>query len=91
MDNDIFKKNVITKGYHSYQNYQLVTKVNAVDTKILFTSRLVTKHTIIQIKKIEDVDRKIPNIDGLVKKTDYNTTLAEIENKIPSITDREHC
>ena len=51
VDNDIFKKNVITKGYHSYQNYQLVTKVNTIDTKILCTSGLVTKHTIIQIKK----------------------------------------
>ena len=33
-----------------------------------------------------DVDIKIPNIRGMVKKTDYNTRIAEIEIKIPSVT-----
>lgn len=33
-----------------------------------------------------DVDIKIPNIRGMVKKTDYNTKIAEIEIKIPSVT-----
>ena len=33
-----------------------------------------------------DVDIKIPNIRGMVKKTDHNTKIAEIEIKIPSVT-----
>ena len=37
-------------------------------------------------KKIEDVNKKIPNTSGLFKKTDYNTKITEMENKIPGIT-----
>ena len=36
-------------------------------------------------KKINDADKKIFNISGLVKDTDYNTKATEIESKIPSI------
>ena len=35
---------------------------------------------------IENVDIKIPNTSGLVKKIDYNTKIREIENKIPRVT-----
>ena len=28
----------------------------------------------------------IPNNNGIVKKTDYNTKIAEVQNKIPSVT-----
>ena len=37
-------------------------------------------------KKIEDVNENIPNTSGLVKKTDYNAQITEIENKILDIT-----
>ena len=37
-------------------------------------------------RKIDGVDKKIPNTSGLVKKTDYKTKITEIENKIPSDT-----
>ena len=55
------------------------------------TSRLVTKTQKTHNKqgpekKIENVDIKIPNTSGLVKKIDYNTKIREIENKIPSVT-----
>ena len=36
-------------------------------------------------KKISDADKNIPNINGLVKKTDYNAKTTETENKIPRI------
>ena len=32
------------------------------------------------------MDKKIPDVIGLVKKTDFNSKITEIENKIPSIT-----
>ena len=59
---------------------QLVTKVNAIDTKIPCTSGLFTK-TWYDLekqgleKKIKDVDRKIRKTNGLVgcNKTDCNT------------------
>ena len=34
------------------------------------------------------VENKIPNVSNLVKKTDYNTKISEIENKIT--TERDH-
>ena len=37
-------------------------------------------------KRIKDVNKKIPNTSGLVKKTDYITKVTEIQNKIPDIT-----
>ena len=37
-------------------------------------------------KKIEDVGRKIFNSCGLVKKTDCNSKITPIEDKIPSVT-----
>ena len=51
----------------------MVTKVNAMNTKILNTSGLITKKQYDSDKQgfeknIEDVDNKIPNTSGLVKK-----------------------
>ena len=38
-------------------------------------------------KKIEkDIDQKMPNTSGLFKKTNYNTKMIQLENKIPSVT-----
>ena len=34
------------------------------------------------------VENKIPNVSNLVKKTDYNTKISEVENKIT--TDHDH-
>ena len=37
--------------------------------------------------KITKIDKKIPDISDLVKKTtDFNATITEVEGKIPSIT-----
>ena len=33
-----------------------------------------------------ELEKKIPDTSNLVKKSDYNTTVSEIEGKIPSIT-----
>ena len=36
--------------------------------------------------KINKLGKKIPDVSGLVKKTDFNTKVTEIEDKISSIT-----
>ena len=36
--------------------------------------------------KITGLENKIPNTNGLVKKTDYNTKITEIENKVSDIS-----
>ena len=37
----------------------------------------------IQIKQLEN---KVPDTNGLVKKTDYNTKITEIEGEIPNVS-----
>ena len=80
VDNDIVKKLC----------NQLVTNANAINTKIPSTSGLFTKTKYDSDKQglekiIEDVDKKIPITSGLVQKTDCNTKITEIENKMLSI------
>ena len=70
---------------------KLVIKVNAIDTKIPSTSRLVNKTQNDSgkkdfYKKIEDFDQKISNTSRLFKKTDFSTKFREIKNKPPSVT-----
>ena len=70
---------------------KLVTKVNAIDTNIATTSLLIIKAKYDSDKqgfekKIEDVYRKMRSTSRLVKKTDYNKEITEIDNKIPRVT-----
>ena len=71
---------------------KLMIKFNAIDTELTSTSSVLVTKTQYDLdnhspeNNIEDVDKKIPNSSGLVKKTDCNTKIPDIENKIPSIT-----
>ena len=38
------------------------------------------------MKKMDQILKKIPDLSNLVKKTDFNPKIAEVENKIPSIS-----
>ena len=35
---------------------------------------------------MSNVDKKIPDVSGLVKKTNFNSKITEVEGKIPSIS-----
>ena len=66
---------------------KFVTEVNDFDNKIPSTSELVTKTQYDSDKQgleknVEDVDKKILNASGLLKKDDCNTKITEIENKM---------
>ena len=52
------------------------TKVTEIEGKIPDVSSLVTK------SPITVVENKIPDVSSLVKKTDCNTKISEIENKV---------
>ena len=71
---------------------ELVTKVNVICTRIRSTSRIVNETQYdsdkqgLQKKIEKDIDRKMPNTSGLFKKTNYNTKMIQLENKIPSVT-----
>ena len=67
----------------------LVTKVNAI--KVLSTNGLVSKTQYSSDKKnlekiVRGVNKKMVYASGLVKKTDLNNKITEIENQITSIT-----
>ena len=54
----------------------LNAKINEVKTEIPSITHLATTTV------LTAVENKIPNVSNLVKKTDYNTKINEIENKI---------
>ena len=63
----------------------LNAKINQVKSKISNTNNLATSTTTTVLTAVEN---RIPNISNLVKKTDYNKKISEIENKIT--TDHDH-
>ena len=80
--------NLVKKTYYN-------TKITALESKIPNINNLQTKTALTTVEnKIPDisnlatktalttVENKIPNISYLVKKTDYDTKIAEIENKL---------
>ena len=82
MDNNAVKNTLCDK---------LAIKVNAIDTNISSTRGLVTKTQDDSDKqgiekRIEDVDKKIPNTSELVNKTYYNVKITGFKNKIPRTT-----
>ena len=65
---------------------KLVTKVNNIDISgfVLKTKYNTDKSDL--GKKIIDADKNIPDTIKLIKKTDYNAKICEIENKIPNVS-----
>ena len=51
-------------------------KITELENKTLDVSSLATKTALIA------VENKIPSVSNLVKKTDYNTKITDIENKL---------
>ena len=76
-------KNVVKKTEYN----ELVSKVNGIDTTgfVLKTTYDTDKSDL--EKKISDADKNVPDTSGLVKKkTDFNSKIIEVQDKIPSIT-----
>ena len=69
---DVVKNDVVKKDVYD----KLVTKVNNINTSGF---ALKTKYD-------TELENKIPDTSGLVKKTDYNTKITETEGKIPDIS-----
>ena len=72
VNNDVVKKTVYDK---------LITKVNATNTSgfVLKTQYDPDKSSL--EKKINDADKKVLILSGLVEKTDYNAKISEIKAK----------
>ena len=69
---------------------------NLADIKVLKTKPVNTSNFVTRTKfstdtnalddKIENVDKKIPDVTNFVKKTDSNSNITEVEDKIPNIS-----
>ena len=63
----------------------LKTKVDSIDTKNFVLKTKYEKDGSDFEDIISKMDKKIADVSGLVKKTDFNAKVTEIEGKIPSI------
>ena len=81
--------NVVSNGIVKKKNVynKLIDKVNNVDASGFVLKTKYDTHKLDLQKKISDADKKIPDTNGLVKKTYYSAKASEIENKIPRISD----
>ena len=75
---DVVKNDVVKNDLHD----KLVAKVNAIPFNNIDTSIFVLKPDTDK----SELENKIPDTSGLVKKTDYNTKIIEIEGKIHDIS-----
>ena len=73
---DVVKNDVVKKTVYD----KLAAKVNSTDT-----SAFILNTNYDRVKS--EIENKIPDNSGRVKKTDCNTKISEIEGKIPSISD----
>ena len=71
--NDVVKKTEYDK---------FITKVDNIDTTIFVKKNKYEKDG----TDFEDKIDKIPDVTNLVRKTDFNTKVTEIEGKIPDIS-----
>ena len=72
---DVVRNDVVKKVVYE----ELVAKVNSVDTRGFV---LKTKYD----SDKSEINNKVLNTSGLVKKTDDNAKMTEIESKIPDVS-----
>ena len=75
---NVVKNDVVKKTKYN----KLITKVDNIDTKSFAKKTKYEKDGSDFEDKIKKVDKKIPNVSSLVKKTDCNTKISEIGKKI---------
>ena len=82
--NDLVKlSNVVKNDVVKKTEYdELVTKVNGNDTTNFVLKTKYKKDGSDFEDKISKVDKNIPDVSGLVKKTDFNSKITETEGKI---------
>ena len=88
--NDLAKLSNVVKNdvVKKIENNKLVTKVDNIDTTSLIKKKInkYEKDGSDFEDKFNMVEQKIPDVSGLVKKTDFNAKVPEIEGKIRNIS-----
>ena len=78
--------NVVKNDVKKTEYNKLVTKVDSIDITNFVQKTKYEKDESDFEDKINKIDKKIPDISSLVKETDFNTNVTEVEGKISSIT-----
>ena len=79
---NVVKNDVVKKTKYD----KLVAKVNVIDTANFVKKNKYKKDGPDFADKINKVDKKLPDVSGLVKKTNFNAKITEVEGKIPNTT-----
>ena len=79
---NVVKNDVVKKTEYD----KLVNKVNGIDTTNFVSRTKYEKDESDFEDKISKIDKKIPDVSDLVKKTDFNSKISEAEDKILSIS-----
>ena len=79
---NVVKNDVVKKTEYD----KLVSKVDNIDTTNFVKKNKYEKDGSALERKISDMNKKIPDASDLVKKTDLNSEITEIEGKIPDIS-----
>ena len=79
---NVVKNDVVKKTEYN----SLKTKVDSIDTTNFVLKTKYEKDSSDFEDKISKIDKKIPDVSELFKKTDFNSKINEIEGKIPSIS-----
>ena len=78
---NVAKNDVVKTEYN-----KLVTKVDNIDTTNFVKKTIYEKDGSEFEDKINKIDEKIPDVVGLVKKTDFNTKVTDIDSKLPDVS-----
>ena len=86
--NDLVKLSNVVKNHvvRKTKYDKLVAKVNGIDTTNFVLKTKYEKDGSDFENKINKVEKKIPDVSDLVKKTDFNAKVTKVEGKIPSIS-----
>ena len=86
--NDLAKLSNVVKNdvVQKIEYNKLVTKVNGIDTTNFVLKTKYEKDGSDFEDKINKGDKKIPDVSDVVKKTDFNAKITDVEGKIPNIT-----
>ena len=79
---NVVKNDVVKKTEYN----KLVTNVNSIDTTNFVKKNKYAKDGSDFEDKINKIDKEIPDLSSLVKKTNFNSKITEVEGKIPIIT-----
>ena len=75
---NLVKNDVVKKTEYS----KLVTKVDNIDTTNFIKKNKYEKDGSDFEDKINKLDKKVPDVSGWIKKTDFNSKISEVEGKI---------